>query len=107
MKTQLMVAALAAAVVAAPSALADKVTLKSGSYLTGAAGDFAGDKLKFKSDELGDVEIPVAKIASLESDRDHVVKYLDGRSDTKKVTVADGAMSVKEGGETKKLDALS
>lgn len=103
MKTKLMVAALAAAV-AASSAHADRVTLKSGSFLTGSAGEFSGDKLKFKSDELGDVEVPVEKIASLESDRDHVVRYLDGRSETKKVTVADGAMAVREGGETKKLD---
>lgn len=106
MKTQLMVAALAAAVMAG-SAYADKVTLKSGSFLTGEAGEFAGDKLKFKSDELGDLEIAVEKIVSLESDKDHVVKYLDGKTETKKVTVANGEMAVNEGGETKKLDMES
>ncbi len=103
MNTKIMVAALAAAV-AAGTAFADKVTLKSGSYLTGSAGDFAGEKLKFKSDELGDVEIPLEKIATLESAKVHVVKYLDGRSEEKVLTVKDGEVAVVDGGEAKKLD---
>ena len=103
MKTKMMAAALVAAV-AASSAFADKVTLMSGSHLTGTAGDFAGGKLKFKSDELGDLEIPVEKIAGLESAKTHVVKYLDGTVETKALTVRDGDVAVVEGGGTKPLD---
>lgn len=88
MNTKLIAAAFAAA--CAASALADKVTLKSGSFLTGTAGDIAGDKLKFKSDDLGDVEIAVANIASLESDKTHVVEYKDLTRETKAVSVKDG-----------------
>lgn len=103
MNTKLIVAAVAAAM-GVSCAFADKVTLKSGSFLTGTAGVFADGKLKFASDELGDIEVPVDKIAKLESDKDHVVQYADNTRETKAVTVADGEMAVREGGETKKLD---
>ena len=92
MNTKLLAAAFAAA--CAASALADKVTLKSGSFLTGTAGEVAGDKLKFASDDLGDIEIAVANIASLESDRTHVVQYRDLSTETKAVGIRDGAFVV-------------
>ena len=92
MNTKLLAAAFAAA--CAASALADKVTLKSGSFLTGTAGEGAGDKLKFASDDLGDIEIAVANIASLESDRTHVVQYRDLSTETKAVGIRDGAFVV-------------
>ena len=92
MNTKLLVAALAAA--CAATALADKVTLKSGSFLTGKAGEVAGDKLKFASDDLGDIEIAVANIAALESDKTHVVQYKDLSTETKAVSVKDGAFVV-------------
>ncbi|MCR5413242.1 MAG: DUF481 domain-containing protein [Kiritimatiellae bacterium] len=90
MKTKLLFAALAAAI-SAGSAMADKVTLKSGSVLTGSAGTFEGDALNFASDDLGDMKIPVDKIASLESDAKHVIEYVDrSRESDKSVTVKDG-----------------
>ena len=64
MNTKLLAAAFAAA--CAASALADKVTLKSGSFLTGTAGEVAGDKLKFASDDLGDIEIAVEEHGAAE-----------------------------------------
>ena len=88
MNTKLLAAVLVAAT--ATAALADKVTLKSGSFLTGTAGEIAGDKLKFKSDDLGDVEIAVANIAALESEKSHVVLYKDLTSESKAVSVRDG-----------------
>ncbi len=89
---------------AVSSVLADKVTLKSGSFLTGTAGVFADGKLKFTSDELGELAIPVDKIAKLEASNDHVVQYNDRTLETKKVTVTDGAYVVVENGAEKKLD---
>lgn len=92
MNTKLLATVLSAACAAA--ALADKVTLKSGSFLTGTAGEITGDKLKFKSDDLGDVEIAVANIAALESEKTHVVQYKDLTTETKAVSVKDGAYVV-------------
>ena len=103
MKTKMRSAVLLAAL-AATAAFADKVTLKSGSFLTGDADVIRDGKLKFKSADLGDLEIAVENIAKLESDRDHVVQYLDNTTAIKKVTVAEGALAVKEGGEVKKMD---
>lgn len=96
MKVNTLVAAAVAAL-ATVSAQADKVTLTSGSTLTGTAGILNGDKLEFKSDDLGDLKIDVAKIAKLESDRDHVVKYKDNSTETKPVTVTDGKYALRDG----------
>ena len=60
-------AALAIAALAAATAFADKVYLKSGSVLTGSGAVVAGDKVKFKSDDLGDVEIASDKVAHVET----------------------------------------
>jgi len=93
MKTQLLIATIVATL-AATVALADKVTLVSGSTLTGTAGDFSGGKLKFTSDDLGDLTIDVKKIASLESDKMHVVRYRDMSVSSVPVTVVDGEYQV-------------
>lgn len=98
MKLKLLAAALAAAMVTA--AQADKVTLKSGSFLTGVAGDIAGDELKFKSDDLGDIAIKIANIASLESAKQHVIVYTDKSREEKELVVDDGEL-MKDG---EKLD---
>ena len=60
-------AVLAIAALAAATAFADKVYLKSGSVLTGSGAVVAGDKVKFKSDDLGDVEIASDKVAHVET----------------------------------------
>ncbi len=60
-------AVIAFAALAAASAFADRIHLKSGSVLTGTGAVVAGDKVKFKSDDLGDVEIPADKVASVET----------------------------------------
>lgn len=98
MKLKLMVTAFAAAV--AVAAQADKVTLKSGSFLTGVAGDIAGDELKFKSDDLGDIKIKIANISSLESANKHVIVYTDKTREEKELVVDEGAL-MKDG---EKLD---
>ena len=85
---------MAAAVAASVSAFADKVTLKSGSVLTGTADVIRDGVLTFKSDDLGDVSIKLENIASLESDKKHVVEYKDGSKEELAVTVADGALVV-------------
>ena len=54
---------LAFAAIAAASAFADRVVMKSGSVLTGSGAVIAGDKVKFTSDDLGDVELPADKVA--------------------------------------------
>ena len=98
MKLKLFTAAVTAAVAAAVQA--DKVTLKSGSTLTGEAGDIAGEELKVKSDDLGEVKIKLASIASLESAKKHTVVYKDGRSEETELVVDEGVLM--KGGE--KLD---
>ena len=50
----------------AGAAFADKVTLKSGSFLTGEAGLIQEGKLLFKSDDLGDLKIDIASIKSVD-----------------------------------------
>jgi putative salt-induced outer membrane protein YdiY len=87
-----MAAAFAAAIAA--TAFADKVTLKSGSYLTGKTGSISADTVEFASDDLGDVKIKVEKIASLESDKAHKIVYKDKTVAEKTVGVADGALTV-------------
>ena len=83
---------MAVALTAALSAVADKVTLKSGSFLTGTADVIRDGVLTFKSDDLGDVEIKLENIASLESDKTHVLKYNDGTSADVALTVVDGQL---------------
>ena len=89
MNTKTMIAALAA-VIAVGGAFADKVTMKSGSVVTGTAGVMRDGKLQFKSDDLGDLEIDIKNVAKLESSGDHVVQYTDMTKETKPLTVVDG-----------------
>ena len=90
MKAKTIIAALAA--IAASAAFADKVTLVSGSSLTGETGAIRDGKVTFVSEDLGEIQIPVGKIAKLESTKDHVVQFLDGKEETKKVTVEEGVL---------------
>lgn len=83
---------IAAVALVAGAAMADKVTLKSGSVLTGQAGDIRGDVLKFVSDDVGEVEVKVANIVALESARTHIVRYEDGQRVEKAVTIANGEL---------------
>lgn len=75
---KLMIIATAAFV--AGVAMADKVTLKSGSILTGKAGVIQNGVLKFKSDDVGDVEIKVENIKAIEGSGKHVVQYVEDDS---------------------------
>ena len=100
MKVKTLAAALMATL-AASVALADKVTLNSGSFLTGTAGEIVGDVLKFTSDDPGvKMDIPVKAIAVLESNGQHVIEYKDLSRETKNLTIKDGAFVV----EGKKID---
>lgn len=89
MKLQLM-AALAA--LCATAALADRVTLKSGSFLTGKAGLVQDGKLAFTSDDLGEVKIDVANIAELDVAKENVVQYSDNSKESKMLSVKGGAL---------------
>ena len=57
----------AIAVLVAATAFADKVHLTSGSVLSGSGAVVAGDKVKFVSDDLGEIEIPADKVVSVET----------------------------------------
>ena len=72
--------------------MADKVYLKSGSVLTGTAGNVAGGCIMFKSDDLGEVKIALSGIERLESPREHVVQYKDLKQETKVLGVKDGKL---------------
>jgi putative salt-induced outer membrane protein YdiY len=60
---------LAAALAAALSASADKVTMKSGTVLTGTAGEIRDGFLMFASEDFGDMALKVESVASLESEK--------------------------------------
>lgn len=88
MKTALIIGAA----LVAGSAFADKVALKSGSFLTGEAGLIQDGKLLFKSDDLGDLKIDIANVKSLDAAKSHVVQYADDTREDKILTVKDGAI---------------
>jgi len=90
MTTRCILAAAAAMAMAAASA--DTVTLKGGSVLVGETGAISGDVLKFKSDDLGEVDIKIAKIKSLDRAKSHVVQYKDGTTAERTVDVKDGEL---------------
>ena len=80
------------AVLATSMAFADKVTLKSGSYLTGEAGLIQAGQLLFKSDDLGDIKIDLANIKSLDVAKSHKILYKDNTVEDKILTVKDGEL---------------
>ena len=88
MKTQL----LAIAALASACAFADKVTLKSGSVLTGEAGLIQDGNLLFKSDDLGDIKIKIDSIVTLDKASSHVVQYKDNTCVDKILTIRDGVL---------------
>ncbi len=77
----------------AGAAFADKVELKSGSFLTGTVKSVARDTVVFASDDLGDVTIPVANIVKLDVG-EHVVQRLDLSETSRSLAVANGAFVV-------------
>jgi len=85
------VLAFAAALVAG-LALADKVTLKSGSFLTGEAGIIRDGKLQFKSEDLGEIQIAVSNIKSLDVAKSHVIQYADNSTEEKVLGIRNGAL---------------
>ncbi len=89
---KLKIAILSILVCYSAALLADKVYLKSGSYLTGTAGSVVGDSIKFTSDDLGEVTVKLANIVKLESSREHVVQYNDMTTENKVLSVKDGQL---------------
>ena len=87
----------------AGAAFADKVTLKSGSFLTGETGLIQDGKLCFKSDDLGDLKIDLANIKAIDEAKAHVIQYNDNKTETKILTVKDGELWNGEG----KLDTAN
>ena len=76
----------------AGAAFADKVTLKSGSFLTGEAGLIQEGKLLFKSDDLGDLKIDIGSIKSLDAAKNHLILYKDNTTEEKILTIKDGEL---------------
>ncbi len=107
MNTKLILS-LAVAVAWMSPLLADKVTFKSGSVLTGTAGAFADGNLVFTSDDVGEVKIPIAKIAYLEASNEHVVQYQDLSTRTEKLIVSEGEYAtLGADGEPQKFDTTN
>ena len=88
MKTTLMIGAA----LLAGAAFADKVTLKSGSFLTGEAGLIQEGKLLFKSDDLGDLKIDIANVKAIDVATNHVVQYKDDTREQKTLVIRDGEL---------------
>ena len=80
----------AAAVFVAGVTFAETVHLKGGSVLVGETGAVSGDVLKFKSDDLGEIEIKLANIKSIDQAKNHVVQYADGTKTDRLLVVKDG-----------------
>ena len=97
-----------AAAFVATAAFAAKVQLKSGSFLTGEVVGAACGELTFKSDDLGEIKIPIEKIESLADAGSHVVRYNDDRLETKALSVDKGAWvageTVLNMGDVKEID---
>lgn len=79
------------------ASMADKVTLKSGSFLTGKAGLMKAGELSFTSDDLGEVKIKIANIASLDVAKENVVQYNDNSTEVKNLSVKDGVVVDEKG----------
>ena len=90
-------AVMVGAALLAGAAFADKVTLKSGSFLTGEAGLIQEGKLLFKSDDLGDLKIDIAKIKSMDVKKNHVVLYKDNTTEEKVLDIRDGELWTEKG----------
>ena len=85
------VAALAASVLGLV-AVADTVTLKSGSVLVGETGDVRDGALQFKSEDLGKLSIKIENIKSVDVEKNHKIIYKDGRVEDKNLAVKDGKL---------------
>ena len=85
---------VAIAALAVSAAFADTVTLKSGSYLTGAFAGASGDEITFNSDDVGEVKIKVANLVKLEDAGEHVIRYVDNTRETKRLAVDQGVYVV-------------
>lgn len=72
------------------AAFADRVELKSGSFLTGTVKSVSKEAVVFASDDLGDVTIKVANIAKLDVGA-RVVQRQDLNETREALSVADGA----------------
>ena len=72
------------------SAWADRIDLKSGSFLTGTVKSVTKDAVVFTSDDFGDVTIKVANIVKLDAGK-HVVQHNDLTEETKALVVEKGA----------------
>ena len=90
-----IVLSLAAALVF--SAHADKVVLKTGSFLTGKAAQVQNGELSFVSDDLGEIKIKLDKIVSLDVAKENTVQYLDNSMETRMLSVKDGAIVDEKG----------
>lgn len=87
--------------IAAFSASADKLVLKSGSVLLGKTDVIRDGKVTFNADDIGTVTIAVDKIAELKSGTRHVVQYQDGTAEKKSISVLDGKILI----ESKNISA--
>ncbi len=93
MRTVLLVGALCALF----SVRADTLTLVSGSRLSGKAGAVKGNKLEFVSDDLGKLEVPLDKIAGLDTPHEHTVQYVDLTQEKRTLTISNGVFVAVEG----------
>lgn len=92
-----IVFAAIAAIMVSSNVFADKVLLKSGSYLTGKAAEIAGDSIVFESEDLGSIKIKIANIKELESDNLHVVRYKDYSTEQMPLSIKEGKLEKKDG----------
>lgn len=82
----------AAVALVAGATFADKVTMNGGSVLVGETGAISGDVIKFKSDDLGEIDLKLANIKSIDKAKNHTVQYTDGTTSDRILVVRDGEL---------------
>ncbi len=73
---------------------ADEIVFKSGSRLNGELVRVAGGDIVFKSEDVGELTIKADKVASIVTEKDGTVQYLDLKEDKGRVGMADGAFTL-------------
>jgi len=88
MRVKTFMAALAAC--AGMAALGDVITFKSGAKLIGTVERIDGDVIKFKSDDVGAVDVKQSLVAEMTTDKENRIVYKDAREEQAVVALSNG-----------------
>lgn len=75
---------------------ADTLKLKSGSFLYGTVGSISLDSVKFRSEDLGDVNVKIDRIEYLEDARQHRIRLVSNEIVSRNVVLTNGTLVVED-----------